>query len=335
MRKLLKNFINKFINPLGLTALKSKDYIFVQKRYNNLATLYNKRCANGRQALSNSTSCIVFSKDRSIQLHALLSSYFELVTNPAPVTVLYHTSSTEHYQAYRDLADIFVDFQVHFQRQHPGKFKEDLLGILSRQKSDKIFFLVDDMLFVEKIDLDNFTCFDTDIFVPSLRLGQNLNFCYTLQQKQPLPNWLNNPQCPPKMMSWSWQDGKFDWAYPLSVDGHLFGRWEILAMTELLDFTAPNTYEIALQQFSDIFETRIGIAYKKSAVVNIPWNKVQKEHDNLSGSIHQDHLLAQWRAGKQIDYQKIYGLPNFSAHQEVSLELKDRKAFGVARKIHA
>jgi len=134
------------------------------------------------------------------------------------------------------------------------------------------------------------------------------------------------------MLSWSWQDGKFDWAYPLSVDGHLFGRWEILAMTELLDFTAPNTYEIALQQFSDIFETRIGIAYRKSAVVNIPWNTVQKEHENLSGSINQDFLLVKWQEGKQIDYQKLYGLGNISAHQEVSLELKDRKTFGLPSK---
>ena len=331
MRKFLKNLINKFINPIGLSALKTKDLIFLQKKHNDLALLYNKRCSTDCQTSSNSASCIVFSKDRALQLHALLSSYFELVTHPAPVTVLYHTLTPAHDQSYRDLIDIFIDYPIHFQKQHDNKFKEDLVGILSQQKSDKIFFLVDDMLFLEKIDLDTFTSFDTDTFVPSLRLGENLNFCYTLQQEQPLPHWLNHPQCPQKMLSWTWQDGKFDWTYPLSVDGHLFGRWEILAMTKLLDFTAPNTYEIALQQFSNIFEARIGIAYKKSVVINIPWNKVQAENDNKSGTIHQDFLLGKWQDGKQIDYQKLYGLHNIDAHQEVSLELTDRKAFALSR----
>jgi len=327
MRKFLKNLTNRCINPIGLTALKTKELIFSQKQYKDLASLYNEKHSINHANLGNSTSCILFSKDRAIQLHALLSSYFELVTNPVPVNVLYQVSSPAHHESYRELADIFKNHPVDFQKQHDNKFKEDLIDILSKQESDKIFFLVDDMLFTEKINLKTYISFDTDLFIPSLQLGENLNFCYTLQQKQPLPNWLNHPQCPQEMLSWCWQNGKFDWTYPLSLDGHLFSRWEILAITQMLDFTAPNTYEMALQQFTDIFTTRIGVAYRKSVVVNIPWNKVQEEHDNLSGKIHQDFLLNEWQAGKQIDYQKLYGLRNISAHQEVSLNLMDRNTF--------
>ena len=50
-------------------------------------------------------------------------------------------------------------------------------------------------------------------------------------------------------------------------------------------------------------------------------NKVQKENKNIHGDIHQDFLLEQWRAGKRIDYRKLYGLQNISAHQEVTIEL--------------
>lgn len=328
MRKFLKNLTNKFIKPIGLTAHKTKDLDFLHKQYRDLTSLYSERhsVCHKKSSSPASSACLVFSKDRAMQLHALLSSYFELVTNPAPVNVLYQVSSPLHNESYKELAYIFTGYPVKFHKQHDNKFKEDLINILSNQKSDKVFFLVDDMIFVEKINLKIYTAFDTDIFVPSLRLGGNLSFCYTQQAKQPLPSWLDHPQCPSEMLIWSWQNSKFDWAYPLSVDGHLFGRWEILAMTKLLDFAAPNTFEMALQQFIDIFETRIGVAFQKSVVVNIPWNKVQSEHDNMSGNIHQDFLLNKWQAGKQIDYQKLYGLRNISAHQEVSPTLIVRGA---------
>ncbi len=332
MRKFFKKIANKCINPIGLTALKTKDVISLNNKYRNLADLYNKRRSINCKKLSNSASCIVFSKDRAIQLHALLSSYFELTTNPVPIDVLYQASTPAHNDAYRELEELFPkDDLVYFHKQNDNKFKDDLVTILYRQTADKIFFLVDDMLFIEKIDLKSYTSFDTNIFIPTLRLGKNLNFCYTLQQPQPLPHWSNHPECPTEMLSWYWHNGEFDWAYPLSVDGHLFGRWEILAITKMLNFTAPNTYEMALQQFSDIFEPRLGVAYKKSAVINIPWNKVQKEHNNLSGKIHQDFLLKKWQAGKQIDYKKLYGFNNISAHQDVGLNLTNRKTSDLAR----
>ncbi len=316
---------------MGLTALKTKDLIFSQKQYRDLVFMYREKLSVSRQKSATTSSCLVFSKDRAMQLHALLSSYFEMVCNPVPVNVLYQVSTPGHNDAYKELAHMFIGYPVAFQKQHDNKFKEDLVAILSKQKNDKIFFLVDDIIFIEKIDLKTYTSFNTNIFVPSLRLGKNLNFCYTQRQKQPLPNWLNDSQCPSEFLSWNWQNGKFDWAYPLSVDGHLFDRGEILAMTQLLDFTAPNTYEMALQQFVDIFATRIGVAYRKSVVVNIPWNKVQSEHDNLSGNIHQDFLLEKWQAGKQINYQQLYGLCNRSAHQEVSLTLTKRGASHLVR----
>jgi hypothetical protein len=322
MRKLIRNLTNVMINPLKLTALKTKDLNALLQQREAITALYNARCLEGRRELSNSTACIVFSKDRALQLHALLGSYFALVANPVPVHVLFRASTKEHAQAYEEVFTLFADRPVNACPQSsPSSFKQDLVALLANQSCDKVFFLVDDIIFVEPTDLNHFTSFDTDLFVPSLRLGQNLSFCYTVHREQPLPPWSLSPHCPPSMVCWQWQAGELDWAYPLSVDGHLFARWEVLAMTENVHFTAPNSYEYALQQFLHLFHHRYGVAYKKSVIVNIPWNRVQKENDNLSGGIHQDYLLEQWREGKQIDYQKLYGMANVSAHQEVSLIL--------------
>lgn len=325
MRKFIKNLTNIALNPIGLTTLKTKELNSLQSRQDALVALYNARCHQGRKSLSSTCSCIVFSKDRALQLHALLSSYFDLLTNPAPVVVLFQTSNCAHAHAYDEVAALFAKHPVQFHPQtSQSSFKPDLVAILEKLTSDKIFFLVDDIIVVEQIDLRSFTSFDTDQFVPSLRLGENLTYCYTLNQQQRLPRWSEPARCPQSMISWTWESGEHDWAYPLSVDGHLFARWELLAMTETIAFSAPNSYEYALQQFLSVFQNRLGIACKKSVIINIPWNRVQDENNNLSGGVHQDFLLDKWREGKQIDYRKLYGMINISAHQEVSLALTTR-----------
>jgi len=48
---------------------------------------------------------------------------------------------------------------------------------------------------------------------------------------------------------------------------------------------------------------------------------VQQEINNISGSMHPDELLSKWRDGYQIDYRKLYGINNESAHQELPLTL--------------
>ena len=97
-----------------------------------------------------------------------------------------------------------------------------------------------------------------------------------------------------------------------------------MAMIQLIDFSAPNTLEDQLQKFRRFFLFRKGVAYNKSRIVNIPCNKVQIENKNLCGNMHQDFLLEQWQKGYQIDYQKLYGVNNTSAHQEISFNFQNR-----------
>jgi hypothetical protein len=120
---------------------------------------------------------------------------------------------------------------------------------------------------------------------------------------------------------WQWDKGELDWSYPLSVDGNFFARREMAAMAALLYFSAPNSFEDQLQIFKPLFNKRYGIGYKKSRIVNIPCNRVQTEINNLSGDTHPDELLAQWHQGYQIDYEKLFGMANESAHQEIALPL--------------
>ena len=269
-----------------------------------------------------SVECIVFSKDRALQLHGLLSTLREKVSPVVPVHVLYMASSSSHQKAYDDVNDIFGKQNVLFiQQKNDHSFRHDLTEILFSLTCDILFFLVDDILFTEPVDLNDVLKFDPDIFVPSLRMGQNLTRCYVLQTPQPLPHFLDHPVSQSDKIVWQWDKGELDWSYPLSVDGHFFARREIAAMAALLSFSAPNSFEDQLQIFKPLFNKRYGIGYKKSKIVNIPCNRVQTEIHNLSGDIHQDELLAKWHRGYQIDYEKLSGMANESAHQDIALPL--------------
>lgn len=272
--------------------------------------------------------CVIFSKDRALQLHGLLCTLREKVSPAIPVHVLY-SSSPLHQKAYDDVIALFDRKNIRFIRQqNEHSFKYDLMEILSSLTCDMLFFLVDDLLFTQPVDLHNILKYDPDEFVFSLRMGKNLTRCYVLQKPQPLPSFLERPVSQSDKIVWQWEKGELDWNYPLSVDGHFFARREITAMAALLSFRAPNSFEDQLQTFKPFFSSRRGISHNKSRIVNIPCNRVQTERKNLSGNIHPDELLKQWQQGYQIDYEKFYGLENESAHQDLALPLILRKIPG-------
>ena len=286
-----------------------------------------RQCRDRWEKLKNPSGVegVIFSKNRALQLHGLLSTLREKVRPDVSLHVLYLASSPEHKKAYDEVSGMFIKQNVRFiQQTNDHSFKHDLMEILFSLSADMIFFLVDDLVFTESVDLNDISKFDPDEFVPSLRMGQNLTRCYVLKSSQPLPNFLNYPAQDNEKIVWRWDQGELDWGYPLSVDGHFFARREITAMASLVSFSAPNSFEDHLQIFKPFFRTRCGIGFKKSRIVNIPLNRVQTEINNRSGNIGPDELLAKWRQGYRLDYKKFYGIVNESAHQELALPLTIR-----------
>ena len=269
-----------------------------------------------------SISIIIFSKDRAIQLHALLASFFELVRGNVTINVLYTASSDEHVASYDELRSIFSDKNVYFKLE--SNFRNDLLELLNRTTTSKLMFLVDDIIFKESLDLDDIINCNTDYFVPTLRMGEHLSYSYTRRMEQPLPPSLTEVASDKDKIVWKWNDGQLDWAYPLSVDGHIFDTSEMRIIIRSLQFKAPNSLEESMQLFNPIYKSRYGLALKKSIIMNIPHNKVQQENDNHAGSLTADYLLKQWLEGYQINYRKLYHFRNTSAHQEVDIQFEKR-----------
>lgn len=276
--------------------------------------------ARARRGAGHGAVGVVFSKDRPMQLQALLRSYFTKARRPWPLYVLFTSSNGEFGAAYDEIAATFCD-RVTFRRERA--FRADLVELLDTIAVDRVFFLVDDIVFVEEIDLMEFADVNTDQVVPSLRLGANIRRRYG--KEMPLPPFVEGRTDGAGRRYWRWRDGVLDWGYPMSVDGNLFAAREVRLMAKLAGFVAPNSFEVALCSFAECFADRYGSCYPRSKIVNIPWNRVQQEHPNFAGNVSERYLLEQWNAGLEIDCDRLDGFMNESVHQEVELALRPRR----------
>ena len=314
MQKTIYPIINYVLKKFGLT-LQKLEKMWEREAF---AKLYESRIKHIPLSSKHPAECILFSKDRALQLHALISSYLEKVASPISIHVLYQTSTPSHRKAYEGVVEIFPNNNISFKKQDDdNSFRSNLISLLQSVHSEKIFFLVDDVLFIEDFDIQDFVKFNTDKFVPTLRMGLNLKKCYTVQKDQPLPELISDIVKDKDKIAWKWNQGVYDWFYPISLDGHFFSTQEIATMIQLINFSAPNTLEDQLQKFRRFFLFRMGVCYRKSKIVNIPCNKVQIENKNLCGNMHQEYLLEQWQQGYQMDFRGLYGFMNESAHQEI------------------
>lgn len=300
----LKKRIRKY--SLGLPQVIHEMFHITQRKRNILKVKDN--------AIGERFACVIFSKDRPLQLYACLESYFKLLKN-APIPVVIYQSSNEDFErAYLEIQRDFSSRDVKFYRENIP-FNVLLKDLINSLICDRIFFLVDDIVFIREFDLNSTLKINPRNSIFSMRLGQSINFCYTHQKSEKLPSDFS--QRTDGFADWTWNQGILDWSYPLSVDGHIFAFDEFQQMITDLNFKAPNSLEAGLQKFNSIYKNKKGTCFSYSVLVNNPCNKVQNENENISGGVHQDDLLKVWGQGFKIDTSKYLNLIPSGVHQEL------------------
>lgn len=255
--------------------------------------------------IDNVLSCdvIIFSKDRAIQLHALLDSYFKLVDNTIKPFILFTCSSEAHRKSYLDLEKIYGS-KVSF--MYETNFRNQLIQLVGSLESEKLFFMTDDGVFIDKLDLNEFIKFNPLKVIANFARGKNCNYCYTFSSEQKIPNnTILSEIDETEYLLWIWKDEKKSpsFSYPLSLDGALFNRLEVLSIIKNLEFKAPNTLEGVMQVYLPLYENRFGLAFVNVKYVNVPINLVQTENKNINtGLMGVDYLLDQWNSFYEIDY---------------------------------
>jgi len=252
----------------------------------------------------NTVGCIVFSKDRVMQLHAFINSYFNMVNNPGILYVLYTYSSIEHSNSYSELKSLFCNQKVVFVEE--TKFRDDLIEIVNCIGSKTIGLFVDDMVFVNKIDFDMIKQVDTRRYILTLSRGKDLNYCVPLSKKMVLPTFYQSAY---GFNSFYWDEFNElnDWTFPLGLSGYFYGNSELKIMLEYISFKSPNSLELALGCYHSLFVKRIGLCPDNILCPCVHANIVQSDHINPTIGTHSvDELLEKWVDGYKIDLSKLY-----------------------------
>ena len=268
---------------------------------------------------------VIFSRDRALQLHSLLTSYFELVINPASLKIIYMTSNQEHSDSYEQVKDHFLasDIEVEFIEEAKGGFKTTLEKVLDFVATKNIFFLVDDIVFINEVDLTYASTVNPRDAILSLRHSPYLSYSYTKNQAQVPPVFRENIEFPAGL-EFNWFEQGCEWSYPWSVDGHVLSTAEVRVIAKVSDFKAPNSFETALNLFNSLCENRKGLCYRESKILNLPINRVQSEYKNISGDVSPNDLLIEWKNGMMLRTDAFKNHIPKSTHEEHTVTFKAR-----------
>ena len=228
---------------------------------------------------------IIFSKDRAMQLDLLLKSILlNFNVEDYKLNILYKASNDEYNRGYNMIRDLYPQFS--YKREE--NFKSDLMSLFN--DSEYTVFLTDDDIIYQSFKLNKDELHNifmlTDAMCFSLRLGLNTKHCYTMQKLNDLKNFkrhdfFHDTDLIEPVISWKVGDGTNDYAYPMSVDGHIFKTEYIKNLCEVLEYTNPNLFEAMLSNFGR--PEMIISSYNQNKLVNSPINRVQNVFHNLSG----------------------------------------------------
>jgi hypothetical protein len=322
-------FVVTFTKDLARRFFSYAGGILISKKIHRQILLQRKNAIESlveleRAKLRSGLACVVFSKDRPLQLFTLLHTYFDKVQNPVPITVIYDASNPSYAQAYLEIEQGFSCsvVSVTFVKE-TGSFRECLIQTLNKIEVSALFFLVDDIVFIRPLDLSLVQQVNPPEAVLSLRHSPHLRHSYTGNAKVTPPRFVDTSLWP-EMVSFKWFERGYEWSDPWSVDGQVLSTAEVRVIAHISEFKAPNSFEVALKAFNDIAENRIGVCFKESKILNLPINRVQQEIPNLSGSVSCEYLLEQWHQGMMIDTQMFDNHTPIAPHEEHIIKLKRR-----------
>ncbi len=260
---------------------------------------------------------IIFSYDRPLQLWALLESLEKNVNNIGDVSVVYRASSQLFEQGYEEVKKEFDGVEYLQQSSDPtSDFKSLTMQCLHNGIHDYVLFAVDDIVVTGSIDLDD--CIQeleiTNAYGFYLRMGLNLNSCYSQRATQKKPHGAIHKD---DFFVWKFSAGQCDWNYPHSVDMTIFRKKMVIQQIERLAFTSPNVLESHWAGRAVHTRDKFGICYVRSRIVNLPLNRVQNDIANRNmGFLSPQELLSLFAAGLKMDIEPLQGFVNEAAHME-------------------
>jgi hypothetical protein len=279
---------------------------------------------------------IIFSKDRPMQLYACLESLIAQAhgIEKHDVTVVY-TWSTDRFQAGYDWiikyfddypAPCYLTFMDEGKTEEGKKYWPFKQCVMEHIGSDKVMFVVDDCIFTHPFSLaecEKELNLNPDAVGVSLRLGHNIDYCYTVNQLQKFPDYILTLQ-KGSLFKFNWVKGSLEFNNPFEVSSSIYRVREIKPFLENYQWKTPNQLEDVLGMLKKIyFPTKpMLLSYWNSKAFCNPANKVNPSN-NRAGVDERytiENLMTLWEGGYKIDVFRFDGFVNNAVHQEVDYE---------------
>lgn len=267
---------------------------------------------------------IIFSKNRSSQLHLLLESLEKNSKDLFDVIFVLYTYTEKYYfNGYNKIIEKFpkVSFIVE------DNFFNDTMKLVSDSSFEYTTFMVDDNVFYSELPVNRekiFNLFNDQnkpISCFSLRLGLNCNYSHPAN----LPYTIGNYETVGDFIKVDINEQKVDFAYPLSVDGHIFKTDFIKSCLSSVGlFTNPNSLESKLQYVLNRIDKNMCF-FKESVLVGIPNNIVNNTHNNRSGLkfyFSEKELNIKYNNGEIINLESLDFSNINGPHKEIEYKLK-------------
>jgi hypothetical protein len=265
----------------------------------------------------NKTTMIIFSKNRAMQLENLI---FSLIVHwkdfrKQSVKVIYTYTNDEFRKGYDKVMNKYS--WIEFIKE--TAFRQNVIDAIDTGK-ELLIFGTDDDVFIRNFDLQceevNFFKLRLEIITLSLRLGDNIKYCYTQNRMIARPELIQGAKY--RLWNWTYQD-QGDWTYPFSLDFNLYKTDFILDYLKKFDFRSPNTMEGYFARIMP-YAKYLMMGFEKPKLVNLPCNRVQVDNQNRHGKITAEYLNKMYLDGYVIDLDELDIYNRDSCHAETEMK---------------
>lgn len=260
--------------------------------------------------------CLIFSRDRPMQLDACLRSLAQNAPGMFDPRVLWKATDRSFGENYEHLwqPNMFME---------ENDFHKDI-HLLLEDAGEYVLMLCDDAITYLPVVGDPLEAMSDDVLCMSLRMGLNTRHCHPRNQDHALPSsWdVHGP-----FIAWDWHGAPGDFGYPYSLDGTIHRRDSLLEWIGDAPFTNPNTMEMAVvNAIGNRTDVRPLIAsYPHSCQVGLPVNRVNETNPNRAGTRYPapvDELNERFLRGERVDLEAMDFGDVYGAHQEIELRFR-------------
>lgn len=294
------------------------------ERYIRALPVYNALKEHPKNPILKEGCCdlVVFTYNRPMQLYAFLESLYLRVKGFRNVMCIARIDP-EFREGFEIVKKAFPEVKIYEQSKEPRKdFKPTTMELVfgeTGKGANFILFAVDDIVITDDIDLKK----DMQVVVEKgasgfyYRLGDHVNYCFTLHKEQGIPKLLDLGE---DTYAWRFSYGNGDWNYPHSVDLVLYRKQDIQDDLEKTKFTFPNDFEGNWAKLARL--DKIGLCHKRAKMVNIPMNVVSQfqNFDASANTISAEELNEYFMHGLKINIETFHLINNLSAHADIMPE---------------